>query len=39
MPPAIEVAKGHESACIRIGEIEDELLKRLKEAKEVTIVD
>ncbi len=34
MPDAVEVAKGHESACIRIDEINDELQARLKKARE-----
>ena len=34
MPNAIEIAKGHESACTRIGEIEDELITKLKTARE-----
>jgi len=34
MPDAVEVAKGHESACVRIDEINDELQARLKKARE-----
>lgn len=34
MPDSVEVAKGHESACIRIAEIEEELQTRLKIARE-----
>ena len=30
MPPSVEIEKGHESACIRINEIQDEILERLK---------
>lgn len=39
MPPLVEVEKGHESACIRIDEIKDELLSRLKIAREEQVVD
>lgn len=34
MPEAVEVDTGHESACIRIDEIDDELQARLKQARE-----
>jgi oligopeptide/dipeptide ABC transporter ATP-binding protein len=34
MPDAVEVEKGHKSACIRIDEIQDELHARLKQARE-----
>ncbi|MFW9985098.1 MAG: ABC transporter ATP-binding protein [Candidatus Odinarchaeota archaeon] len=34
MPDTVEIKKGHKSACIRIDEIKDELLSRLKQARE-----
>ncbi len=39
MPDAVEVSKGHESACIRIDEINDELQARLKQAREEQLSD
>jgi hypothetical protein len=34
MPDAVEIKKGHESACVRIDEIKDELLAQLIKARE-----